>query len=211
MAHKKGVGSSDNGRDSKSKRLGVKLFGGQAAIAGNIIVRQRGTRYNPGVNVGLGKDHTLYALVDGKVEFRRRLSDKMYVNIIPFSEVAENATAPASRSAETPKSTAVESSKMAAAAPVASAKKAAKGDDLKIVEGIGPKIEELLHAAGIVTFNDLATASVEKVQEVLDAAGPRYRMHDPATWAQQAQLAADGKWDELKVLQDRLNGGKEEK
>lgn len=209
MAHKKGVGSSDNGRDSKSKRLGVKLFGGQAAIAGNIIVRQRGTRYNPGLNVGLGKDHTLYALVDGKVEFRRRLSDKMYVNIIPFSEVAESATAPASRTAETPKSTAVESSKMAAAAPVASAKKAAKGDDLKIVEGIGPKIEELLHAAGIVTFNDLATAPVEKVQEVLDAAGPRYRIHDPATWAQQAQLAADGKWDELKVLQDRLNGGKE--
>ena len=69
MAHKKGVGSSDNGRDSKSKRLGVKLFGGQLAIAGNIIIRQRGTKFHPGTNVGIGKDHTLFALVDGQVLF----------------------------------------------------------------------------------------------------------------------------------------------
>ena len=71
MAHKKGAGSSRNGRDSQSKRLGVKLFGGETAKAGNIIVRQRGTVHNPGINVGIGKDHTLFALVDGKIEFRK--------------------------------------------------------------------------------------------------------------------------------------------
>ena len=72
MAHKKGAGSSRNGRDSESKRLGVKLFGGQVAKAGNIIVRQRGTKHNPGLNVGLGKDHTLFALKDGEIEFKRK-------------------------------------------------------------------------------------------------------------------------------------------
>jgi large subunit ribosomal protein L27 len=81
MAHKKGVGSSKNGRESHSKRLGVKLFGGQTAKAGNIIVRQRGTVHNPGKNVGIGKDHTLYALVDGIVTFRKSKGDKSYVSI----------------------------------------------------------------------------------------------------------------------------------
>ena len=84
MAHKKGVGSSDNGRESESKRLGVKLFGGQVATAGNIIVRQRGTKYHPGQNVGLGKDHTLFALVDGVVTFKRnRLTGRPYVSVVP--------------------------------------------------------------------------------------------------------------------------------
>jgi large subunit ribosomal protein L27 len=83
MAHKKGVGSSENGRESASKRLGVKIFGGQAAIAGNIIVRQRGTKHNPGKNVGMGKDHTLYALCDGIVEFKKKKENKSYVSIIP--------------------------------------------------------------------------------------------------------------------------------
>ena len=82
MAHKKGAGSSRNGRDSQSKRLGVKLFGGQVAKAGNIIVRQRGTKHNPGLNVGLGKDHTLFALTDGEVEFKRKRDNKTYVSII---------------------------------------------------------------------------------------------------------------------------------
>lgn len=88
MAHKKGAGSSNNGRESESKRLGVKIFGGQAATAGNIIVRQRGTRHNPGINVGIGKDHTLFALNDGVVEFRRRRDNKSYVSVIP-KETAE--------------------------------------------------------------------------------------------------------------------------
>ena len=76
MAHKKGAGSSKNGRESHSKRLGVKIFGGQLAIAGNIIVRQRGTKHNPGENVGIGKDHTLFALVDGTVAFRKKRDDR---------------------------------------------------------------------------------------------------------------------------------------
>jgi large subunit ribosomal protein L27 len=81
MAHKKGAGSSRNGRDSQSKRLGVKLFGGQKAKAGSIIVRQRGTRHYPGTNVGLGKDHTLFALVDGEVEFTKKSDNKTYVSV----------------------------------------------------------------------------------------------------------------------------------
>ncbi|MDR0802325.1 50S ribosomal protein L27 [Fluviicola sp.] len=88
MAHKKGVGSSKNGRESESKRLGVKIFGGQAAIAGNIIVRQRGTAHHPGNNVGIGKDHTLYALTDGTVEFRKKKDNRSFVSVVPF-ETAE--------------------------------------------------------------------------------------------------------------------------
>ena len=90
MAHKKGGGSSENGRESASKRLGVKLFGGQAAIAGNIIVRQRGTKHYPGKNVGMGKDHTLYALCDGIVEFKKKREGKSFVSILPVeAEVTE--------------------------------------------------------------------------------------------------------------------------
>jgi len=85
MAHKKGVGSSKNGRESHSKRLGVKIFGGQAAIAGNIIVRQRSTQHHPGDNVGIGKDHTLFALVDGKVVFTKKRNDRSYVSVEPLS------------------------------------------------------------------------------------------------------------------------------
>ena len=83
MAHKKGVGSSKNGRESHSKRLGVKIFGGQEAIAGNITVRQRGTQHHPGENVGMGKDHTLFALVDGKVVFTKKRNDRSYVSVEP--------------------------------------------------------------------------------------------------------------------------------
>ncbi len=88
MAHKKGVGSSRNGRESHSKRLGIKIFGGQHAIAGNIIVRQRGTRHFPGDNVGIGKDHTLYALVEGKVVFRKKYNEKSFVSVMPIQAEA---------------------------------------------------------------------------------------------------------------------------
>lgn len=83
MSHKKGVGSSKNGRESHSKRLGVKIFGGQFAKSGNIIVRQRGTKHHPGDNVGLGKDHTLFALIDGTVVFRKKANDRSYVSVQP--------------------------------------------------------------------------------------------------------------------------------
>jgi large subunit ribosomal protein L27 len=83
MAHKKGAGSTKNGRDSESKRLGVKIYGGQQAIAGNIIVRQRGTKHHPGQGVGLGKDHTIFAMVDGVVKFEKKRNDKSYVSVVP--------------------------------------------------------------------------------------------------------------------------------
>lgn len=86
MAHKKGAGSTRNGRESHSKRLGVKLFGGQTAKAGNILVRQRGTVHHPGVNVGMGKDHTLFALVDGVVSFRKKADSKSFVSVLPVEE-----------------------------------------------------------------------------------------------------------------------------
>ena len=85
MAHKKGVGSSKNGRESHSKRLGVKKFGGEIVKAGNIIVRQRGTKHNPGLNVGIGKDDTLYALIDGKVVFTKKRENKSYVSVEPLA------------------------------------------------------------------------------------------------------------------------------
>ena len=89
MAHKKAGGSSRNGRDSAGRRLGVKKFGGESVIAGNIIVRQRGTKFHPGTNVGIGKDHTLYSKIDGKVSFKQKKNRRTYVNIDPVTHAAE--------------------------------------------------------------------------------------------------------------------------
>lgn len=118
MAHKKGAGSSRNGRESHSKRLGIKIFGGQPAIAGNIIVRQRGTQHNPGLNVGIGKDHTLFALSDGLVVFKKKADNRSYVSVIP-AEAAPVVEAPKAKPAAkaTPKAEV-----KAEAAPVAEAK-----------------------------------------------------------------------------------------
>ena len=89
MAHKKAGGSSRNGRDSESKRLGVKKFGGETVLAGNIIVRQRGTKWHPGVNVGMGKDHTLFALEQGAVSFAKKANGRTYVSVNPMTKAAE--------------------------------------------------------------------------------------------------------------------------
>ncbi len=225
MAHKKGVGSTDNGRDSNSKRLGVKLFGGQYAKAGNIIVRQRGTKYHAGSNVYMGKDHTLHAKIEGHVDFSRRRLGRTFVSILPLDSAlgaatngsnkkstSKSAEAKASKPANTatqPASFAGASAVGAAAVTTTTTDKASSGkpDDLRKIEGIGPKIAEHLGAAGIISFSDLADASTDKLQEILTNAGPRYKMHNPSTWPQQAALARDGKWDELKVLQDELDGG----
>ncbi len=236
MAHKKGVGSSDNGRDSKSKRLGVKLFGGQDARAGNIIIRQRGTKFHPGENVGMGKDYTLFALSDGVVSFRTGRKDRTYVNIIPgMTEVAEKpapkkvakaapaapkaAPAPKAEEAkaapqaeakpEAPKAEAKKAAPAAKAAPAKKSTKKIKPDDLKIVEGVGPKIEELLKAGGIPTLEAMGNTSADRIKEILAEAGSRYQMHDPTTWPAQAKIAAAGDWDALKEYQDRLQGGRE--
>ena len=88
MAHKKAGGSSRNGRDSNSQRLGIKCFGGEAVVAGNILARQRGTQWHPGQNVGLGKDHTLFALVNGRVEFRTKAKGRIFVSVVPMTEAA---------------------------------------------------------------------------------------------------------------------------
>ncbi len=336
MAHKKGAGSTDNGRDSASQRLGVKLFGGQHAIPGNILVRQRGTRYHPGKNVYMGKDHTLHAAVEGVVMFKKSVKDRTFVHIVPGAsttwvpEVSEtldvpqhqvktpvkNIAVPAPVAAPAQKAAPVEEKPAVAPAPVEApapspalkpeapvqetpavvpapaevpaptpdlkpeapvqetpavvpapveapapkhiqpeiktaeespisappvgesethtltaetapdvqefaslpvsgdetpASGVTGGDDLKIVEGIGPKIEILLKEGGYMTFSDLANADVEKIKEILHHAGSRYSMHDPSTWPHQSKLAAEGKWEELDALKKALDGGREVK
>ena len=257
MAHKKGVGSSDNGRDSHSKRLGVKLYGGQFAKAGNIIVRQRGTKFHPGENVGLGRDFTIFALTDGTVTFRKAKRNRTYVHILPSEEaLAEKLAKAAVKRAkqeesvdskpakkEEPAVTAeqpVEETKEQASkaedaspeakvevaqeaksekadespvdaqkeAPKAKSKKASDSDKLTKIEGVGPKLSEILSEAGFDSFEKIANASADQLREVLASAGNRYKAFDPTTWPQQASLANEGKWDELKALQDNLKGGK---
>jgi large subunit ribosomal protein L27 len=133
MAHKKGAGSSKNGRESHSKRLGIKIFGGQLAIAGNILVRQRGTKHHPDKGVGIGRDHTLFALVDGTVIFRKKQDNKSYVSILPITEAeieAAVAKAPVAKKAVVKKEVVAE--EVVEAAPVAKkapAKKATKKDE----------------------------------------------------------------------------------
>ncbi|MBL7779762.1 MAG: 50S ribosomal protein L27 [Saprospiraceae bacterium] len=229
MAHKKGVGSTDNGRDSKSKRLGVKLFGGQTALAGNILVRQRGTRFHAGENVYIGRDHTLHAAIDGVVVFKRGKHDRNFVSVIPAAAVVatqvKETVAPAAPKAEKPAAPKKEKAAEVAEAPVAEAvaapkaekpaaakkEKGPKLDDLKIVEGVGPKIETLLKEGGINTWAELAEAPVDRLKEILDAAGPRYQIHDPSTWPAQAKFAAEGKFEELKEYQEVLMGGRDVK
>ena len=123
MAHKKGAGSSRNGRESHSKRLGIKIFGGQPAIAGNIIVRQRGTQHNPGLNVGIGKDHTLFALADGLVVFKKKADNRSWVSVVP-AEAAPVAEAPKAE-AKKEAAPAVEAEEAPAAEAAPKAKKAA--------------------------------------------------------------------------------------
>ena len=217
MAHKKGVGSSDNGRDSKSKRLGVKLFGGQVAKAGNILVRQRGTKFHPGENVYMGRDFTLHAAVDGRVQFSKWKHDRTFVNIVPSNGVTAQPSTPAKAVPAAAPVVAAPAAEAEVAAPAKTKSKSialpsgkkVKENDLKLVEGIGPKIEELLHNAGITTWAQLGATEASAISAILEEAGNQFSMHNPATWPKQAQLAADGQWEELEVYQDQLKGGKE--
>ena len=139
MAHKKGAGSSNNGRESHSKRLGIKIYGGQAAIAGNIIVRQRGTKHHPEKNVGIGKDHTLFALIDGKVAFRKRADNKSYVSVVPFDFSAPLVLkAPAKK---------VEAKKVVTKKEVAKEEKVAKAPKVEVTEEIVEKKAPVKKAA----------------------------------------------------------------
>ncbi len=240
MAHKKGAGSSDNGRDSHSKRLGVKMFGGERAIAGNILVRQRGTKFHAGENVYMGRDHTLHAAIEGAVTFKRTKSDRVFVSVLPHETVAviekpvvKKTAAPAEKPAKKAAAPVAEEVAVVEAAPVmeeapateqaaemevapaveepkvAAAVKAPKLDDLKIIEGIGPKIEQLLKDGGINTWAELAAAPIDRLREILDAAGSRYQIHDPSTWPAQSKFAVDGQWEELKEYQEMLTGGRD--
>ncbi|NLO03527.1 MAG: 50S ribosomal protein L27 [Bacteroidales bacterium] len=191
MAHKKGVGSSKNGRESESKRLGVKIYGGQFAKAGNVLVRQRGTKHYPGINVGIGKDHTLFALVSGTVEFRKRRKNRSYVSVFPMEEVDVLVAGPVN-GGEMPESDIMPQDKESIIAEVEESIKESVaeeniGDDLKNITGIGPKIAELLNEAGIVSYKDLAGSSVDKLSEILANAGSRYASKDPAPWIDQAK------------------------
>jgi large subunit ribosomal protein L27 len=210
MAHKKGVGSTKNGRESESKRLGVKIYGGQFAKAGNILVRQRGTKHYPGENVGIGKDHTLFALLDGTVIFRRKRKNRSYVSIDPVTEVEIAVAEPVSIQEEPEtKEVAVEAEKAKSeektekSRPAAGAEKPAaekvlktateakgevsEADDLKKISGIGPKISDILIEAGIMTYKELADSSVGKLQDILAEAGSRYASKDPAPWIEEAK------------------------
>lgn len=218
MAHKKAMGSSNNGRDSNPKFLGVKLYGGQVARAGNIIVRQRGTKFHLGENTYMGKDWTIHAKIDGTVTFRKGYKNRTFVSILPLGEVAETLAKPAPKKKAAPKAKPAtpkaaapkptqDATPMAAAAPT-TPKATGKPDDLKKIEGVGPKIASLLADGGLPTFAAVAAADVATIKGILEAAGKRYQMHDPTTWPMQAKLAADGKWEELKKWQDESDGGK---
>jgi large subunit ribosomal protein L27 len=163
MAHKKGAGSSKNGRESESKRLGVKIFGGQAALAGNIIVRQRGTKHHVGNNVGIGKDHTLYALVDGVVEFRKKKNNRSFVSIVPFeTEVVEKAKAAPKKKAAPKAEAKVEAPaakvEAKAEAPAKAAPKAKADEDLssKTVS----ELKEMAKAKGVSGISSMKKADL---------------------------------------------------
>ena len=193
MAHKKGQGSSKNGRESHSKRLGVKLFGGEVAIPGNIIIRQRGTKFHPGDGVGMGKDHTIFATREGLVSFRKTRGNRSFVSVLPFDTDGGNGTvaAPAPKKeaktvapkkeaapapADTPTTKATEEAK-----PAKKATKKASGDDLKKINGVGPAFAKRLNAMGIQTYADLAGLTVD------DAAALEEKHDDPMTSPDQWQ------------------------
>lgn len=166
MAHKKGQGSSNNGRESHSKRLGVKLFGGQDAFPGNIIIRQRGTKFHAGTGVKIGKDHTIFAVEEGVVSFTTKKNNRKYVSVVPFEGelVAKEAT----KTVEAPKAKAEPKAKEEAkAAP--KAKKEKKGDDLKKISGVGPAFEKRLNAQGLFTYADIAALTIEDIRKIEDS------------------------------------------
>ncbi|MEC9221827.1 MAG: 50S ribosomal protein L27 [Bacteroidota bacterium] len=192
MAHKKGQGSSKNGRESHSKRLGVKKFGGEFVLAGNILVRQRGTQFHPGLGVGLGKDHTLFAKRHGVVEFETKRNNRKYIHVQPVAELEEamqNAVKAAQEEVvEAPKAAKKEAKEAKKAEPKAEAPKAAKketpkadaADDLTALAGVGPKMADKMNAAGITSFAQLAAMTEESIAALEAEKG---KITTPANWA----------------------------
>ncbi len=201
MAHKKGAGSTRNGRESESKRLGVKIFGGQVAIAGNIIVRQRGTRHHPGDGVGMGKDHTLFALREGIVYFRKRRNNRSYVSVLtpeeyaaatgqviatakkPVAKETPAKEAPVKKAApEKPAAAKAEVKEKPAKAPEASGK-----DDLKKIKGLGPAYEKKLNEAGITTYAQIAAWTADDLAELEAKTGIKPAKVEKDGWIEQAK------------------------
>lgn len=186
MAHKKGQGSSKNGRESHSKRLGVKKFGGEFVLAGNILVRQRGTQFHPGLGVGLGKDHTLFAKRHGVVEFETKRNNRKYIHVQPIAELEEameNAVKAAQEEVvEAPKAAKKEAKETKKAEPKAEAPKAdtASADDLTALAGVGPKMADKMNAAGITSFTQLAAMTEESIAALEAEKG---KITTPANWA----------------------------
>ena len=186
MAHKKGQGSSKNGRESHSKRLGVKKFGGEFVLAGNILVRQRGTQFHPGLGVGLGKDHTLFAKRHGVVEFETKRNNRKYIHVQPIAELEEameNAGKAAKEEVvEAPKAAKKEAKETKKAEPKAEAPKAdtASADDLTALAGVGPKMADKMNAAGITSFAQLAAMTEESIAALEAEKG---KITTPANWA----------------------------
>lgn len=213
MAHKKGGGSSRNGRDSNAQRLGVKCYGGEFVIPGNIIVRQRGTHFHPGVNVGIGKDHTIFSTIEGVVVFERMRGREGQKRISVYPEGAVptkngngNGHAEVVEAKAAPKAPAAPRAK---AAPKAAPAATATRDDLTKIEGIGKKSAEALYGAGIATFEQLAATSAEDLIRIVKVEGGVQIVGDTATWPKQAQYLVDGDAEGLKTYQDRLVGGRE--
>lgn len=208
MAHKKAGGSSRNGRDSEGRRLGVKKYGGEVVIPGNIIVRQRGTKFHPGKNVGMGKDHTLFALTDGNVKFHVGRAGRSFVSVLPNGQLSvESGDAPKSAANATKAKSAAPAEKAPAKAAPKAAEKfetdapapanlmseaPAEIDDLKQVNGIGPKFEKMLNGFGIYKFEQLAAFTASDVEWLSGQLGSFPDRITRKQWVEQAQELAKG-------------------
>jgi large subunit ribosomal protein L27 len=214
MAHKKGGGSSRNGRDSNAQRLGVKRYGGELVIPGNIIVRQHGTHFQPGVGVGMGKDYTIFSVIEGVVVFERMRSRRgqKQISVYPTNAVPANGNGSVKAAPVAVAEAPVAEARKPAAPKAAKAPKAAvadQTDNLTRIEGIGPKVQAALNDAGVTTFAQLAGMSAEELNQIVKVDHNVRIVGDSATWSKQAQFLVDGDEDGLKAYQDRLVGGRE--
>ena len=166
MAHKKGQGSTQNNRDSAGRRLGVKKFGGEFVRAGNIIIRQRGTKVHPGNNVGLGKDHTIFALIDGFVKFEKRAGNKNKVSV--YQANLNTATTQQSQTNDQTKTSSTPTT-----------------DDLKKLSGIGPVMEKKLHDMGITSFEQIINLTKQEIHDIDAKLGIKGKIED--TWIAEAK------------------------
>ena len=224
MAHKKGGGSTKNGRDSNAQRMGVKCFGSEFVIPGNIIVRQRGTHFHPGENVGLGRDYTIFSKIEGIVVFERMhgRNGQKRISVYPENVVptthggtlqvngdAAVAQAPAPKAKRTAAPATVEETKPAPKARTVKKAAKAEGDKLTVIEGIGPKTQAALYNSGITTYAQIANASADDLHRIVKVENNVQIVGDAATWPKQAQYLVDGDADGLKTYQDKLVGGRE--